>query len=199
MSCQTPSQSQRPWFRQTVVAMKLTAILILAACLQVSVKGYTQDNITFNEKNAVLDDVFKDFTEVPIDIEGKVVNEKGYPIEGVRVIVKGASQTTSTNTRGEFILSTVDQGAVLVFTSVHIETLEFEVYGKIEKLVIRLSKSNKKNGAEGRDSDDRSSWDGYLFGGVGLILSLLAIILGVKAIRLNKISVKWKVTASSKE
>lgn len=71
----------------------------------------------------------------PIDIRGRVVNEKGDPVEGVTVTVKGTKKATSTNANGEFSLSTVDPNAVLVFTSVNIETFELEVSGRSEVLV----------------------------------------------------------------
>ncbi len=46
-------------FTKTVLIMKLTAILILAACLQVSAKTYSQ-NVTLSLRNAPLQKVFKE-------------------------------------------------------------------------------------------------------------------------------------------
>jgi TonB-linked SusC/RagA family outer membrane protein len=46
-------------FTKTVLIMKLTAILILAACLQVSAKTYSQ-NVTLSFKNTPLQKVFKE-------------------------------------------------------------------------------------------------------------------------------------------
>lgn len=48
--------SRRP-FRKTVLIMKLTAIIMLAACLQVSAEGYSQQ-ITLHVKNGSLEKVF---------------------------------------------------------------------------------------------------------------------------------------------
>jgi len=45
---------------QTLLVMNLTVILVVAACLQVSARGYSQKMITLSEKNAPLETVFKD-------------------------------------------------------------------------------------------------------------------------------------------
>jgi TonB-linked SusC/RagA family outer membrane protein len=193
---------------KTLLIMKFTAILILAACLQVSAIGHSQ--VTILEKNASLQKVFKqiqkqtgfdflysvelvnkagkvsvnlynvslevavkeclkgkqlgfhitnqtvvikpeeiqpdkpaietDIPEVPlpIDVKGRVVNEKGEPVEGVSVIVKGINTGTSTNANGEFILPGVSPDAVLVLSSVNIETMEIPVKGKTDLAIIRV-------------------------------------------------------------
>ncbi|MGB8193907.1 MAG: SusC/RagA family TonB-linked outer membrane protein [Chitinophagaceae bacterium] len=73
----------------------------------------------------------------PIDVSGKVVNEKEEPLEGVTVTVKGSSKITTTNAKGEFSLNTIEGNAVLVFTSVNMETFEVEISGKTD-LTINL-------------------------------------------------------------
>ncbi|PUZ20992.1 SusC/RagA family TonB-linked outer membrane protein [Chitinophaga costaii] len=47
-----------PGLAQTFLVMKLSAIILLTACLQVSAKGYSQD-ITLSEKNASLQKIFR--------------------------------------------------------------------------------------------------------------------------------------------
>ena len=59
--------------------------------------------------------IFRDNTiplEEPffIDVHGKVVNEKGEPIAGVTVTVKGTNHATATDEDGMFILSSVNEG-----------------------------------------------------------------------------------------
>lgn len=68
----------------------------------------------------------------PISIKGRVLNEKGEPVEGVTVKVKGIQKTAFTDKNGEFVLAGVDQHAVLVFTHVTMETLELKVNGRTE-------------------------------------------------------------------
>ncbi len=190
---------------QTLRVMKLTAILLLAAALQVSAKGFGQ-SITLSLKNAslekaiteiekqsgfsfvygkeqlahakaidlsvnneklerVLELVFKNqplsFTisgryialkqkttpviepappvagregegPPPIDVHGKVINDKGQPIEGATVTVKGTNKRVATNANGEFTLTGVDANAVLVVSAVNIEPYEIKIGGKTE-------------------------------------------------------------------
>lgn len=71
----------------------------------------------------------------PIDVRGRVVDEKGEPVAGVTVTIKGTDNATSTNSNGEFSLGKVPQKAVLVFTSINVETFELEVTGETELLV----------------------------------------------------------------
>ncbi|THU40815.1 SusC/RagA family TonB-linked outer membrane protein [Niastella caeni] len=184
---------------KTLRIMKLTAIFLFAAALQVSAKGLAQEKINLSLANASLDKVFdqierqtgfvfiyKDETikdkkvsiqvtnasleqaldiclkgqalsykivgksvaikaekvsadvfginEAPpfIDVRGRVVNEKGEPVEGVTVTIKGSSKNTLTDKNGEFSLATVDQNATLVFTHITMESFELKVSGKTE-------------------------------------------------------------------
>lgn len=67
-----------------------------------------------------------------IDVRGRVVNEKGEPLTGVTVLVKGSTKKTMTDSNGEFSLATVEQDAVLVFSHITMETFELKVSGKTE-------------------------------------------------------------------
>jgi len=195
--------------RKIVLVMKITAVLLLAAVLQVSAKSWGQERITLSFDNAPLETVLKNIqsqanvqfiyrtdyvkdkkvtisvsnatlktaldlclknfqltydvfgtnisihpvkkegnksganvvvsggTPPLIDVHGRVVNEKGDPVEGVTVSVKGSTKSTTTDKNGEFSMATVDQDAVLVFTHVSMEAFEVKVSGKAE-LSIRL-------------------------------------------------------------
>ena len=197
---------QKQHLTQLHRVMKLTSIILIIACLQVSARGYAQ-KITLTEKNASLEKVFgeiKKQTEYKffyddnlivnakpvnievvdasldqvmeiclkgqgliyeiidkviivkqrpssilqvvqnslsvaplIDIKGKVVNEKGDPVDGVTVTIKGTKTATSTDVNGEFYLKTVDQNAILIFTSVNMEAFEVNV-NKKEDLLVNL-------------------------------------------------------------
>lgn len=67
-----------------------------------------------------------------IDVKGRVTNERGEPVEGVTVTIQGTDIATSTDANGEFSLRSVNPEAVLVFTSVNMETFEFKVRGRTE-------------------------------------------------------------------
>jgi TonB-linked SusC/RagA family outer membrane protein len=194
---------QLPGITKTLRVMKLTAIFILSACLQVSANGFGQ-SITISEKNANLETVFKkieqqtgyffwykievmkeakkvnidiknaslddalkqcfkdqslDYTIVnktivvkekilnevtttepqpPIDVQGKVVNEKGEPIAGATITVKGTKNATSTDANGHFILKGLDENATLVITGVNIETYEVKVIGRSDLATLNV-------------------------------------------------------------
>lgn len=70
-----------------------------------------------------------------IDVKGKVVNEKGEPVEGATVLVKGTKKGTTTNGKGEFSLKGVDGNAVLVISGVDIEPMEWKVEGQTNLLI----------------------------------------------------------------
>lgn len=75
---------------------------------------------------------------VSIDVKGRIVNEKGEPMESVSVFVKGSQKGVVTNAKGEFLISVQDENAVLVFTSVNIESLEVKVNGRTDLSTIRV-------------------------------------------------------------
>lgn len=75
-----------------------------------------------------------------IDVKGRVVNEKGEPVEGVSVVVKGSGKTTLTDANGEFALLTVDRNATLIFTHISLESFEVKVQGKSELAITLRTK-----------------------------------------------------------
>lgn len=66
----------------------------------------------------------------PIDIAGTVTNEKGEPIAGASVTVKGTKKGTTTNEVGFFMLNEVDNNATLIISGANIETTERKLAGK---------------------------------------------------------------------
>jgi len=76
----------------------------------------------------------------PTTIHGKVTNEKGEPVAGVTVTVKGTTNRTSTNDNGEFSLNVADPNSTLVFSAVTIETYETKLNGKNELNIAATTK-----------------------------------------------------------
>jgi len=70
-----------------------------------------------------------------IDVKGRVLNEKGEPVEGVTVKVRGTEKQTLTDKNGEFSLITVERDAVLIFTHITMETFTLKVSGQSELLI----------------------------------------------------------------
>jgi TonB-linked SusC/RagA family outer membrane protein len=70
-----------------------------------------------------------------IDVKGRVVNEKGEPVAGASVQVKGdKTKGAVTDENGYFTLKGVDENAILVLSGVNIETSEIKVEGKTDLL-----------------------------------------------------------------
>ena len=190
-----PVLSKRGFFTTTLLVMKVTAIILLATCLQVSAKGFSQ-SITFSGKNVSLETVFsainkqtgyivfcdygliKDAKKVtihlrgatlesimatclkdqplsyeivgktivisrkqstsngeiqlppPMDIKGRVTNEKGEPVVAATVQVKGSNKVTITSDNGEFELNGISNNATLIITSVGFEKQEIKLSGQ---------------------------------------------------------------------
>src|SRR5665213_2682054 len=72
---------------------------------------------------------------VPIDVHGRVVNEKGEPMAGVTITVKGTRNATATDANGEFNIKGVEENATLLLTSTNIESQEIKVNGRTDIIV----------------------------------------------------------------
>lgn len=170
--------------------MKITAVILLATCLQVAAAGYGQNKITLSEKDAPVERIFtlirkqtgfqflyanqviaqarrvtiqvknadledvlavmfegqpfdyqikektvivrmrvasaanpsaSDKHQPPIDVKGKVINDKGEPIAGATIIVEGTKKSTVTDANGEFAFTGVNENAILQISHVQYE------------------------------------------------------------------------------
>lgn len=72
-------------------------------------------------------------------VTGRVTNEKGEPIPGVTVLVKGGTGGTNTNQDGWYSLEISDTNSTLTFRSVGFLQQEVPVSGKTEVSVVLLS------------------------------------------------------------
>ena len=68
-----------------------------------------------------------DFAHV---ITGKVVDEKGNPVPGIIITIKGTNSSTITAVDGSFTISVADDKAVLVFSGVGYDSQEVKLKGK---------------------------------------------------------------------
>jgi TonB-linked SusC/RagA family outer membrane protein len=76
----------------------------------------------------------------PIDVMGRVVDDKGKPVQGASVQVKGnRDKGTTTNEEGTFKLASVDDKATLVISGVSIETFEVKVNKRNDLAVLTAS------------------------------------------------------------
>jgi TonB-linked SusC/RagA family outer membrane protein len=74
----------------------------------------------------------------PMDVHGRVTNERGEPVVAATVEVKGTRKVTTTNDNGEFSLTGIDGNATLVISSVGYTKQEIKVNGR-ETLNVQLS------------------------------------------------------------
>jgi TonB-linked SusC/RagA family outer membrane protein len=71
----------------------------------------------------------------PPEVRGIVLNDKGEPVEGASVIVKGTQKGAVTNASGVFILSNINENDILIISGANIETLEVALNGKTAIIV----------------------------------------------------------------
>ena len=74
----------------------------------------------------------------PVDITGKVVNDKGEPMVGVTVAVKGTKIATTTAEDGSFKIAAPNDNSVLVFTNVGFERMELPLNGKTSVISVSM-------------------------------------------------------------
>ena len=72
-----------------------------------------------------------------IDIHGTVVDDKGNPLSGATIRIKGGNRSTKTNSIGEFIMPVVDQNVVLVVSYTGYQSQEI-IVGESQKINVRL-------------------------------------------------------------
>jgi TonB-linked SusC/RagA family outer membrane protein len=69
---------------------------------------------------------------VQLVVKGKVVNDKGVPLNGVSIVVKGTKKGAVSNAQGAFTINNVNNDDVLVFSLVGHTTLEIPVNGQAD-------------------------------------------------------------------
>lgn len=76
-----------------------------------------------------------------IDVKGKVVDEKGAPISGVSISIKGAATSRLSDGNGNFSLNNVPADAILVFSYVGMQKIEVSVNGRTQITVVMEGKA----------------------------------------------------------
>lgn len=76
----------------------------------------------------------------PVDVHGRIVDEKGNPLEGVSISIKGRKKGTMTDKDGDFELDGVPADGTVVISSVGYQTQEVSVKYRTE-FTIRLKLS----------------------------------------------------------
>ena len=76
----------------------------------------------------------------PIIVSGRVTNEKGEPVAGASVSVKGSQKGTTTNADGFFEIAGVEEAATLLITGANIETQEIKPAGRTSLAITARTK-----------------------------------------------------------
>lgn len=120
--------------------MYFTAVLLFAICLHASAEEFSPQGVTLKK-------VFKEieyspsYAPPPIDIIGKVTNEKGEPLAGVSITIEGTKTGTTTNSEGQFVITVSDnKNIVLTITNVGFQPETVRV-GDQTKIAITLKEN----------------------------------------------------------
>ncbi|MDH7463173.1 TonB-dependent receptor [Chitinophagaceae bacterium 26-R-25] len=126
---------------KTLLVMKLTAIILLCACLQVNARGFGQQTVTLSEKNASVKQIFKEINrqtgfkffyqeellkqagKVSIDVKNVSIDDAlkicfrdlpfEYTIENATIVVKPAQKKYLQETAGATVTTINITGTVL--------------------------------------------------------------------------------------
>jgi TonB-linked SusC/RagA family outer membrane protein len=94
--------------------------------------------ILFNESETI---VIKEKVIPPIDVRGKVLDERGDPLPGVSVTRKGTNSGTLTDINGNFALNNVNSDGVLVFSFLGMKPQEVSLNGRTQISVTLLAQT----------------------------------------------------------
>lgn len=128
------------------VSMNLNNVSLdkaLAVCFKNQPLSYSIENKTVIVKQkdvSVLDKVLDYFSAA--EVRGRVLDEKGLPLIGVSVKVKGGTLGVSTNSNGEFSIKLPKGDEILVFSYIGFQTKEVSVNNSIV-LNVTLLEANK--------------------------------------------------------
>ena len=76
-----------------------------------------------------------------LKLSGRVTDEKGSPLPNVSVLLKGGSQGTSTNEKGEFVLSVPENSKQLTVSSLGYESQDVAIKGNTLLIVLKESQA----------------------------------------------------------
>jgi TonB-linked SusC/RagA family outer membrane protein len=107
--------------------IKLTVLSLLALTFQATAAAPFKDALV-NETNFL---AFQKITK------GKVVDEKGIPVPGVNVIIKGSTKGVQTDMDGSFAIEVPNDNTVLVFTFLGMQDQEMVVGNGILKIIMK--------------------------------------------------------------
>ncbi len=100
---------------------------VLKLCFKDQPLNYKIVDKTVIVKAKLTDDNTVNVHNSAIDVNGRVVNEKGEPVAGATIKVKGTNTVAISGSDGEFLLSGIDDNAILIISGAEIETMEVRI------------------------------------------------------------------------
>lgn len=70
-----------------------------------------------------------------LTVKGRVTDEKGAPVNGVSVVIKGTTNGTTTDASGDFTIS-ANKGVTLVFSALNFLSQEFKVSASVQNVTL---------------------------------------------------------------
>lgn len=95
-------------------------------------------SIRKKEISSVLDNLLAIFND--IDVRGRLLDEKGTPMRGATVKLKGTTKSVTTNEQGEFLLKNVPEDGIIVISFIGYEKMELKASKNLG--IIRLTASS---------------------------------------------------------
>lgn len=115
---------------------------VLKRCFEQQSFTYTIEDKTIvikTKDKSLLDNLVRYFKS--ITVTGVLLNEKGQPMPGASIKVKGANRFTSTNATGSFTLTNVDENAEIVISFIGYEPKELKVKADLGTIALVMANS----------------------------------------------------------
>ncbi|AOM79354.1 SusC/RagA family TonB-linked outer membrane protein [Pedobacter steynii] len=110
---------------------------VLKICFEAQPFTYELNNKTIivsEKEKSLFDNLVARFQS--IDVRGKIVDSLGNKLIGATVKIKGTNRITKTDTNGEFILTNVDDKAILVITYLGFKERELKAVPNLGRIIL---------------------------------------------------------------
>jgi TonB-linked SusC/RagA family outer membrane protein len=97
---------------------------------------YKVESNAFNDTNNTNELTIQLSSVTVQDIKGQVSDEKGNPLPGVSILVKGTATGTNTDMNGNFTITVPEGKTILVVSSVGFQTQEINIAGKTSLAIV---------------------------------------------------------------
>jgi TonB family protein len=152
-------------FVKQLVVLPLLAVLVMGLSNREVKTEIVQNSVS--AKIAAVSVVEKE-----TKVSGKVIDEKGKPLAGVAVLVKGTTKGAITDSKGNFKLLIDDKAETLIFSMNGFESVETDAgHGETQRIELELKADKKAKSGEiavvgyGIQKTDSTSGGGYSISG----------------------------------